>query len=224
LFGPYKLGPHRSRPRIEITLGLCSRVYRICATWRRGHKKHSCDIILMISLLWLHVLLFITKLFHVSIISPNCCYISNSLCLKRFCVALFHKRCLWSQHTFHNKSIINPRWWWLRSWVGMYLEKANVGLGFFLRNGCLWDMGKLLQLETIMYSVFFWQKFVVFWTKNLGMICEINKKPWKFEYNFILLFFWVKNSPKILYHKIEFLFYFYSEWILLRLGNAYAQV
>jgi len=142
----------------------------------------------------------------------------NSLCLKRFCVALFHKRCLWSQHTFHNKSIINPQWW-LRSWVGMYLEKANVGLGFFLRNGCLWDMGKLLQLETIMYSVFFWQKLLFsgqkiweWFVKLIKSHVKLNIYIYIYIYiNLILLFyyfFWVKNSPKILYHKIEFYFIF----------------
>jgi hypothetical protein len=139
---------------------------------KNGHnKKHSCDIILMISLLWLHVL-SITKSFHVSIISPNCCYIWVLFVSSGVCVCV----CVWPSFTkdvcdhntlFATKALLIPHGDWC-SWVGVYLEKANVGLGFFLRFGRHWDMGKLLQLETIMYSGFFLTKFVVFWTKKIG--------------------------------------------------------
>ncbi len=141
---------------------------------KKGHKKHCCDIILMISLSWLHVL-FITESFHVSIISPNCCYISILFVSSEVCVwpSFFHKRCLWSQHTFHNKSIINPRQWlvltsdWC-SQVGMYLEKANVGLGFFLWIDHHLRHGQIASTWNHHVQCFFLTKIVVFCTKKIG--------------------------------------------------------
>jgi len=70
-------------------------------------------------------------------------------------------------------------------------------------------MGKLLQLETIMYSGFFLTKFVVFWTKKLGMICEINKKSCILEYIlFIYLFiFGLKILQKNYIIKLNFVLF-----------------
>jgi hypothetical protein len=129
-FGPYKMGPHRSRPKNWITLGLCSRVYRICAMWRRFIKS-----IVVILSLWYDLSFVIACIIHYEVVS--CKYHItqllldfNSLCFKRcvyVCVcerdAFFHKRCLWSQHTFHNKSIINPRWWLVL--IGWYESRES---------------------------------------------------------------------------------------------------
>jgi hypothetical protein len=141
----------------------------------------------MISLLWLHVL-FITESFHVSIISPNLLLCFNSFCLKRVVWPSFTKEVCDHETLFTTKALLIPGGDW-RSWVGMNLEKANVGLGFFLWIGRHWEHGQIASTWNHHVQCFFLTKIVVFWTKKLGMICEINKKSCKLEYISIFLYF-----------------------------------
>jgi hypothetical protein len=190
--------------------------------WRRVIKSIVvCDIILMISSFVIACIIHYEVVsFHVSIISPNCCYISVPLCFKRgVCV------CVWPSFTKdvcdHNtlftttKALLIPGGDWC-SWVGMYLEKANVGLGFFLQIGRHWDMGQIASTWNHHVQCFLLTKIVVFWTKKLGMSWEINKNSCKLEYKYNLkknnsFYFELKILQKN--HIIKFYFILFLHWM-----------